>query len=987
MSIVSESGSLTNDYSNFIAVSRYARWMDDEGRRETWTETVGRYVGYMSDRLGDKIDKETVNALNYAIVNQHVMPSMRALMTSGPALDRENIAGFNCSFIAVDHIRAFDESLYILMNGTGLGFDVQQRHVEKLPVIAEQFFDTDTTIVVHDSKLGWAKAYKELISLLVQGHVPKWDMTRVRPAGARLKTFGGRASGPEPLDRLFDFTVKTFKQAAGRQLKPIEAHDIMCKIAEVVVVGGVRRSALLSQSDLGDFDMAKAKSGNWWENNPQRALSNNSAVYYSKPSFGQFLEEWKNLYESKSGERGIVNMDGIRKHTSRFGRRDANKIVGKNPCVTADTWVMTADGSRQVKDLIGKEFDVIVNSGSYKNVSGGFVYTGNKQVYAVTTVDGYSVKATADHKILTERGWVEVKNLNEDDYIVLSDNKALKVGDYDKAGYAVGNLIGDGTFSDKCAYVAVWDEDGSEPVKSELLDALNEMNHRSDFGFFKTSNQHRAGHKAFTDYVESLGVVRGNKVLTDEIENQSLEFQAGVLRGYFDADGHVEGVSSGSGVTIRLSSINFDNLVRAQRMLQRFGIKSSIRDMHPDGRECFGGYLGKRSYRLIISGADTKRFMSVIGFSNTAKHEKYHANVGKFYRKQHSSRLASIDFVGFEDVFDVTVDEIHAFDANGIIVHNCAEINLRSAQFCNLTEVVIYPDDTREQIRGKVVVATILGTYQATLTDFSYLRPIWKKNTEEERLLGVSLTGVYGHPLMNGSQGTKELADFLDGLRELAVETNAYWANKLGINPSAAITTIKPSGTVSQLVGVSSGLHPWYSEYYIRTVRGDNKDPLTRLMKDEGIPNEPDVMKPNDTTVFSFPVKAPHGAVVSSDLTAIEHLEMYKLYREHWTEHDVSITVNVREDEWGYVGAWVYENFDHIGGVSFLPASDHTYQQAPYQPVSQEDYNIAVAKMPKSIDWVNLSLYELEDATTGAQELACVAGPSGDGCEVVDLTK
>ena len=648
MSIVSESGSLTNDYSNFIAVSRYARWMDDEGRRETWTETVGRYVGYMSDRLGDKIDKETVNALNYAIVNQHVMPSMRALMTSGPALDRENIAGFNCSFIAVDHIRAFDESLYILMNGTGLGFDVQQRHVEKLPVIAEQFFDTDTTIVVHDSKLGWAKAYKELISLLVQGHVPKWDMTKVRPAGARLKTFGGRASGPEPLDRLFDFTVKTFKQAAGRQLKPIEAHDIMCKIAEVVVVGGVRRSALLSQSDLGDFDMAKAKSGNWWENNPQRALSNNSAVYYSKPSFGQFLEEWKNLYESKSGERGIVNMDGIKKHTSRFGRRDANKIVGKNPC---------------------------------------------------------------------------------------------------------------------------------------------------------------------------------------------------------------------------------------------------------------------------------------------------------------------------------------------------AEINLRSAQFCNLTEVVIYPDDTREQIREKVVVATILGTYQSTLTDFNYLRSIWKKNTEEERLLGVSLTGVYGHPLMNGSQGTKELADFLDGLRELAVETNAYWANKLGINPSAAITTIKPSGTVSQLVGVSSGLHPWYSEYYIRTVRGDNKDPLTRLMKDEGIPNEPDVMKPNDTTVFSFPVKAPYGAVVSSDLTAIEHLEMYKLYREHWTEHDVSITVNVREDEWGYVGAWVYENFDHIGGVSFLPASDHTYQQAPYQPVSQEDYNIAVAKMPKSIDWVNLSLYELEDATTGAQELACVAGPSGDGCEVVDLTK
>lgn len=655
MSIVSESGSLTNDYSNFIAVSRYARWMDDEGRRETWTETVGRYVGYMSDRLGDKIDKETINELNYAIVNQHVMPSMRALMTSGPALERENVASFNCAFLAVDHLRAFDETLYILMNGTGVGFSVELEYVSKLPVIAEDFYDTDTTIVVHDSKLGWAKSYKELISLLVQGQVPRWDVSKVRPAGSRLKTFGGRASGPEPLVALFEFTVKSFKRAAGRKLRPIEAHDIMCKIAEVVVVGGVRRSALLSQSDLGDHDMATAKNGQWWESNPQRALSNNSAVYHKKPSVGQFFTEWSNLYESKSGERGIINMDGIKRHIDSFGRRDSSLIAGKNPC---------------------------------------------------------------------------------------------------------------------------------------------------------------------------------------------------------------------------------------------------------------------------------------------------------------------------------------------------SEINLRSSQMCNLTEVVIYPDDSLEQIIEKVKVATILGTYQSTLTNFKYLRSIWKKNTEEERLLGVSLTGIYGHRFMNGTDDIAEydgqdytLPEFLEEMRGVAVETNREWAEEFGINPSAAVTTIKPSGTVSQLVGVSSGLHPWYAPYYIRTVRGDNKDPLTRLMKDEGIPNEPDVMKPNDTTVFSFPIKAPDAALVTKSLSAIEHLELYKVYREHWTDHDVSVTINVKEEEWPEVGAWVYNNFDSIGGVSFLPASDHTYQQAPYQPVSQEDYNIAVAKMPKSIDWVNLSLYELEDATTGAQELACVAGPSGDGCEVVDLTK
>lgn len=646
MSVVLENGSLANNYSNFIAVSRYARWLDEDWRRESWSETVDRYVGFMEDRIGDDAGPVVIDSIRDNIKNLNVMPSMRALMTSGLALERENVAGFNCAFVAVDHIRAFDEGLYILMNGTGLGFDVQSRHVDKLPVIAEEFYETDTTIVVHDSKLGWAKAFKELNSLLVQGQIPKWDLSAVRPAGARLKTFGGRASGPEPLDALFRFTVKMFKQAAGRKFRPIEAHDIMCKIAEVVVVGGVRRSALLSQSDLDDFDMASAKSGQWWESNPQRALSNNSAIYHKKPSVGQFFTEWSNLYESKSGERGIINMDGIKRHVAKFGRRDADKIVGKNPC---------------------------------------------------------------------------------------------------------------------------------------------------------------------------------------------------------------------------------------------------------------------------------------------------------------------------------------------------AEINLRSAQFCNLTEVVIYPDDTREQIREKVVVATILGTYQSTLTDFKYLRSIWKKNTEEERLLGVSLTGVYGHPLMNGSQGTKELADFLDGLRELAVETNEYWANKLGVNPSAAITTIKPSGTVSQLVGVSSGLHPWYSEYYIRTVRGDNKDPLTRLMKDEGIPNEPDVMKPNDTTVFSFPVKAPEGAVVTKNLTAIRHLELYKLYREHWTDHDVSVTINVKEEEWPEVGAWVYNNFDSIGGVSFLPASDHTYQQAPYQEITAEQYNEAVAKMPDSINWGYLSLYELEDSTTGSQELACVASGGADGCEVTDL--
>jgi ribonucleoside-diphosphate reductase alpha chain len=577
-----------------------------------------------------------------AILHHKVMPSMRSLMTAGPALERDNIASYNCSFIAVDSLRSFDEAMYILMNGTGVGFSVEQKYVNNLPVISEELYPTGTTIVVEDSKLGWAKAYKELIGLLVTGQIPNWDMSKVRPAGARLKTFGGRASGPEPLADLFRFTVEQFKIAAGRRLKPIEAHDIMCKVGEVVVVGGVRRSALISLSNLDDFEMAKAKSGQWWETEGQRALANNSAVYNAKPNTAQFLREWRNLYESKSGERGIYNMDSVRKHIDKFGRRDSSKVVGTNPC---------------------------------------------------------------------------------------------------------------------------------------------------------------------------------------------------------------------------------------------------------------------------------------------------------------------------------------------------GEILLRANEFCNLTEVVIDASDTEETLKDKIRIATILGTWQSSLTNFKYIRKSWKDNCEEERLLGVSLTGIFGNPLTGTRH--KDLSAMLDRLRESSIETNKEEAEVLGINPSVAITTVKPSGTVSQLTGVSSGIHPWYSKYYIRTVRADNKDPLTAFLKDFDVPNEPDVMKVDSTTVFSFPIKAPKNAVVTEDISAIEHLEVWKVYRTHWTEHNPSVTINIKEDEWLDVGAWVFKNFDSIGGVSFLPASEHSYKQAPYQEITEEEYKELVAKMPKRIPWESLPLYELEDNTSGSQELACTAG-SGS-CEVVDL--
>jgi ribonucleoside-diphosphate reductase alpha chain len=640
------SGIIENPYENFIALSRYARWMEDEGRRETWGETVDRYFKFMLDHLFLKHsyepDSKTVEALKSAVFNRNVMPSMRSVMTSGAALDRENVSGYNCAFLPVDNPKSFDEAMYILMCGTGVGFSVEYKYINKLPALPEKLEKSETVVIVGDSKEGWAKAYRELLGLLWAGQIPQIDISKVRPSGARLKTMGGRSSGPQPLVNLFDFTIQVFKGALGRQLKPIEAHDLMCKIGEVVVVGGVRRSAMISLSNINDIEMAGAKAGSWWENNSQRALSNNSVAYSRKPEMAQFIAEWKSLYDSKSGERGIYNVAAAQKQAAKYGRRDSEIHYGTNPC---------------------------------------------------------------------------------------------------------------------------------------------------------------------------------------------------------------------------------------------------------------------------------------------------------------------------------------------------SEIILRPYQFCNLSEVVLREEDTIETVKEKVRLATILGTWQSTLTDFKYIRKIWKDNTEEERLLGVSLTGQFGNKFFSGQDGLEQLGQALNDLRLYSVEVNKDFAGKIGIPASAAITCVKPSGTVSQLVGVSSGMHAWHSEYYIRTVRGDKKDPLTKFLKDSGIPAEDDFMKPQDTTVFSFPVKAPAHAITRDKLTAIDQLEIWLTYQRHWCEHKPSITVSVKEDEWMEVGAWVYKHFDEVSGISFLPYSDHTYVQAPYQEVTKEQYEALVAKMPETIQWNALSLYELEDSTTGSQALACVSGE----CEIVDI--
>jgi ribonucleoside-diphosphate reductase alpha chain len=646
-----KSNLLPTDYQNFIALSRYARWLDDEQRRETWTETVSRYFDYMQGLHGNIITKSLRKKLEDKILGLDVMPSMRALMTAGPALKTCNVTSYNCSYIPVDSVRAFDECMYILMCGTGVGFSVERSNVDKLPIVNEHFEDSSTVIKVADSRSGWAKALRELLAMLYVGQIPTLDVSEVRPAGAKLKTMGGRASGPAPLIDLYNFCVGIFKGAKGRRLYPIECHDLMCKIGEVVVVGGVRRSALISLSNLGDDQMRHAKSGKWWDNEGQRSLANNSVAYKTKPDMGTFMREWLALYESHSGERGIFNRQAAINKVKENGRRKASE----------------------------KE----------------------------------------------------------------------------------------------------------NPVEPE-------------------------------DYIQ-------------------------------------------------------------------FGCNP------------------------------------------------------------------------------------------------CSEIILRPYQFCNLTEVVCRATDTIETLKEKVEVATILGTLQSTLTDFKYLRKVWKQNTEEERLLGVSLTGILDCPIL--APNSVALESTLVKLREVAVQTNKKYAKMLDIPQSTAITCVKPSGTVSQLVDSASGIHARHSEYYIRTVRGGNTDPLTQFMKDVGIPAEPDLGKPNTTTVFSFPTKSPHGAVTRTEMTAIDQLEYWLVFQRHWCEHKPSVTISVKEHEWMEVGAWVYKNFDEVSGISFLPFSEHTYQQAPYQDINEEQYKSFLEKMPSHINWSLLKEYEKEDTTIGSKEFACTA----DSCEIVDI--
>jgi len=888
-----ETDYLPTDYQRYIHRSRYARWDYSKQRRETWPETVERYLDHFTSQF--ELTDELVTDFRESILSLEVMPSMRALMTAGKAAQQENIAMYNCSYVAVDHPKVFSEIFYILMCGTGVGYSVERQFISKLPKLHPTLRPTGEVIVVPDSRIGWAESLEAFISYLYQGLVPSWDISLVRPQGSPLKTFGGRASGGEVLTDLFRFCIKTFvgyygagKLKGPNRLNSLSCHDLLCKVAEVTVAGGVRRSALISLSNLSDQRMAKAKRGSWWEDNGQRALANNSVCYTEKPDLSTFMQEWMNLYESKCGERGLFSRPATERKFNEIGREYRDDI-GCNPCLHPDSAVETVNGRVRIADITEPTMVyTMLDDGTLgvRRCSAAWKTKENANIYNITTKAGHVVRCTGDHKIFTQnRGWVEAQDLTTFDTLV--HLKRSRRG----SGYSGVGLTCNKERHQCMEHRLVW-----EAVNGPLPEDWDVHHIDGDTYNNSISNleaMHHGHHSSLTRY---------------ECPNNH-----------------------------------------------------QITGKNEEGKQRF--LPGDGSYKRPIVHMP----------------EELKSNI----TNQYSARVESIVVEGKSDVYDLTVEETHNFIADFTVVHNCSEILLRGShpegggQMCNLSEVVVRSGDSLDTLLHKVEIATILGTLQASQTKFNYVREGWAKNCAEEALLGVSLTGIMDHEILSNIRHPM-IESWLSAMRAHARHVNEKWAEKIGINKSAAITAIKPSGTVSQLVNSASGIHPRYSKYYMRTVRGLKGAPITQFMVDQGVLCEDDVT--NDSgIVFSFPIKA-DGKIFRDDMQALEQLEHWKLYNDVWCDHKPSITVYYRDNDFLDCGAWVYKNFDSVSGVSFLPHSDHVYQQAPYQEITESDYLITKAmQSPQDIDWEQLRNYELEDMTESSKEYACTGG----ACEVV----
>lgn len=997
---------LPTAYQQYIALSRYSRFREDLGRRETWPETVTRLLDFWTERFPEAVTPVR-DELFAAITGLQVMPSMRSLMTAGPALTRDEIAGYNCSFTPVRgagapiqvlnrtlrdagfddgitvhprHPTVFDNIMYILLCGTGVGFSVERQDVNELPKLRtplsrklyhpsnfpgvdvkelSTYDKAHNTIRVADSKYGWASALRILIVELYNGNYDvQWDLSKVRPAGAALKTFGGRSSGPGPLAELFKFTVDLFRNAQGERLTSIECHDLVCKIASVIVVGGVRRSALISLSNLSDERMRRAKTGAWWETTVHRALANNSAVYTDKPDIGIFMEEWHALYESKSGERGIFNRQAAQAQAARIGR-DPNHAFGANPCLTGNTLVAIPNkGLYRIRDLAGTTQDVLTQAGSVAPAR--FEQTSTAEpIFEVELSNGTILEATEYHNFVLASGQKRaVRDLQIGDALLVSDIEG-QFGDEHapNRAYIDAWMRSDGTWhNDRFAGRKLY----LYPPKHQYLEALT----NAGLTFRQDSHQDR-----YVAYQSGTPVLPKDSI-PDYVLKGDYETVLMYVLGSLESDGSLSKTSKGW--VLQFTSVNRAFLQELQSLLRLFGARGHIAVMHdagyrplPDGKGGTAQYLCQTAWRLSVSNP-----LSLI------QHLYPHLVKRGPYTKIESITVIDVRPTSrVEPVFCAGEPTTNSFALPTVVSGNCCEIILRPNQLCNLSEIVIRPDDDLKSLERKAELATILGTLQASLTNFVYLPPEWREACEEERLLGVSLTGIMDHAVFTAvdrsTQGKAK--QWLQHLREHVRLVNAEWADTIGINPATARTCIKPSGTVSQLVDSASGIHPRYATRYVRRVRSDIKDPLTQFMLDQGFQGEPDVTNPQNV-VFSFPIQAPSHAVLRNDRTAVQQLEHWLLFKQHWCDHTASVSIYVREHEWLEVGAWVYEHFDDITGISFFPYSDHVYQQAPYEELSEDQFKALVAKTPQTLDVTRLAEYETSGTTTMQHELACVGG-------------
>jgi len=952
---------IAEELQKYIHLSKYSRWVETENRRENWDETIDRYIDFWKDKFSDESDPwfdNTIDSFGGRVRDYDVMPSMRVLMTAGKALERDEAAGFNCSAIAVTHARVFDECFYLLMNGCGFGFSVERQYIKKLPCIDEEFYESESIISVRDSKIGWATAFKELISMLYNGQIPKWDLSKIRPAGARLKTFGGRASGPEPLNRLFEFTVRLFRNAKGRQLRSIECHDLLCKIADTVIVGSVRRSACISLSNLTDDRMRRAKTGQWWVVEPQRALANNSVAYTEKPDIDAFSKEWRNQYKSKSGERGIINKVALKEKAVSCGREyDGDYLV--NPCFTGDMKLLTENGYKCFDELCDCSVNII-NKDS--NISKSDIWcSGEKYTISINFRNRDNITCTPDHVYMTtESKEVQAKDLKGKRILPFYTIRDKWDMDSFKAGFIQGDGQTGRLISD--------DHNGLEINIGKNDKDISDM-FGVDFGSFDRRIYSIEGKDIAKSFDLSPNPLP-TRILSDTV--MSMSNIKSFLSGLFSANGYVV-----MNTRVGLKTSCYELAHQVLSLLDEMDISSYI----TTNKEKMvhwktGDYMSKESYDVNISKiSDIIKFATHISFAHQYKRDNLEKTI-----LSKSPMVSSIKPNGIKKVYDFTEPQTHWGVVEGVIAHNCGEAILRdSGGFCNLSEVIIKSTDSYDDIKSKVVFATIIGTFQSTLTNYRYLRKIWKQNSEEERLLGVSLTGIMDHKVMSGQHdkggdGYPELTKWLRGLKQVAIETNKKYANKLGIPVSKHITLVKPSGTVSILCNTSSGIHPRYSEYYIRRVRNDKKDPLSQLMIDSGIP----YIEEGEKYVFEFFIKSPEHSVCNSSMSASDQLNVWKVYRNEFCDGNPSQTIYYTDNEYFTVADWVWNNWNDIGGLSFFPKDDHVYENAPLEAISKEKYDECLQSFPNSIQWDRLPDYEQEDTTQQEVTLAC----AGAQCEV-----